>query len=397
MNKNQVKVDQLALLYLLLITGGKFMSLPSLLAGDVGHDSWIAMLFSFLWDGICLCFLLWAIKLNSKANMDISTILNRSVSKVVSKILLAIFFVIFMLRTMILMTSCYEMFSLVFDVSTNWLVYVLPVALLSFFAIQKGFNAVARTAQLLFGLVLLAVIALLVSPFSQVEFSELLPIGEAGWGKILQTSYMRSFWFSDYMFIYFVMDGVQVKKHVFTPILVCFGIGVAVTVLLNAAFVSLFGSFAPQFDMAMSKIGAFVASSSNGRWDWLTLSIWLLSVFLKIIVFIFCAYKCIEKILEKNFSNVNWIVALVIVATLMVPMFVSNEQLLATVILWGVIPFTLVQYLLPLLMPLFTKVALSKTPLASGDSNAIGVDTKSMVVDIKSTKSHSKAMEVKHE
>ncbi|MCH5152715.1 MAG: GerAB/ArcD/ProY family transporter [Clostridiales bacterium] len=362
MDKNRVKLDQLALLYLLLITGGKFLSLPSLLAGDVGHDSWLAMIFSFLWDGICLCFLLWAIKLNSKANMDISAILDKSVSKVVSKILLAIFFVIFMLRTMILMSSCFEMFSITFDVSTNWIVYVIPIAILSFFAIQKGFNAIARTSQLLFGLILLAVIALLASPFKEVQFTQLLPIGEAGWGKILATSYLRSFWFSDYMFIYFVLDGVKIKKRVFTPMLVCFGIGVVITVLLNAVFVALFGSYAPDFDMAMSKIGAFsAASSSNGRWDWLTLSVWLLSVFIKIIVFIFCAYKCIEKILDKSFANVNWIVALFIVATLMIPMFVSTEQLLSTVILWGVIPFTLVQYLLPLLMPLFTKVALNKT------------------------------------
>ena len=137
MDKNRVKIDQLALLYLLLITGGKFLSLPSLLAGDVGHDSWLAMIFSFLWDGICLCFLLWAIKMNSKANMDISAILDKSVSKVVSKILLVIFFVIFMLRTIVLMTSCYEMFSVTFDVSTNWVVYVIPVAIVSFLPYKR--------------------------------------------------------------------------------------------------------------------------------------------------------------------------------------------------------------------------------------------------------------------
>ena len=363
MDKNRVKLDQLALLYLLLLTGGKFMSLPSLLAGDVGHDSWLAMVFSFLWDGICLCFFLWAVKMNSKANMDISAILDKSVSKVVSKILLAIFFVIFILRIIVLMTSCYEMFSITFDVSTNWIVYVIPIAILSFFAIQRGFNAIARTSQLLFGLIILSVIALLASPFKEVQFSELLPIGEAGWGKILETSYMRSFWFSDYMFMYFVMDGVKIKKRVFTPMLTCFGIGAVLTVVLNAVFVALFGSYASDFTMAMSKIGAFsAASSSNGRWDWLTLSVWLLSVFIKIMVFIFCAYKCIEKILEKNFVKVNWIVAVFIVATLMLPMFLSADQLL-TVIMWGIIPFTLVQYLLPLLMPLFTKVALNKTDL----------------------------------
>lgn len=362
MDKNRVKIDQLALIYLLIITGGKFMSLPSLLAGDLGHDSWVAMCFSFLWDAICLCFLLWAVKLNSKANMDISAILDKSVTKVVSKIIFVIFFVIFILRVNILLTSCYQMFSITFDVSTNWLVFVIPVALLSFFAIQRGFNAIARASQLLFGLIIISVIALLISPLIEAEMTALLPIGEAGWGKILETSYTRSFWFSDYIFIYFVMDGIKVKKHVFSPVLVAFGIGAALTVLINAVFVALFGYFAPDFNMAMSKIGVFsVANTTNGRWDWLTLSIWLISVFIKIIVFIFCAYKCVEKIVDKNFVKVNVFVAVFVTLTLMLPMFVSTETLLGTFIVWALIPFTIVQYLLPLFMPLLTKVALRKT------------------------------------
>ena len=362
MDKNRVSIDQLALLYLLVIAGGKFLSLPSILAGDVGHDSWLAMCFSFLWDGICLGFLVWAIKLNRKANMDVSAILDKSVGKVVSKIILLIFFVIFVLRVNILLTSCYHMFSITFDVSTNWLVYLIPVVAVSFFALQRGFNAISRASQLLFGLIVIAVIALLVAPLTEVEFSELLPIGEAGWGKIIETSYTRSFWFSDYLFMFFVMDGIKVKKHVFAPVFIAFTVGAILTVLLNAVFVALFGSYAPNFDMAMSKIGVFsAASTQNGRWDWLTLSIWLLSVFIKIIVFIFCAYKCLEKLIDKNFANVNWVLAIIVSATLLLPMFVSTETLLSTVILWGLIPFSIVQYLLPLLMPLFTTVALKKT------------------------------------
>ena len=362
MDKNRVSIDQLALLYLLLIMGGKFLSLPSLLAGDVGHDSWLSMCFSFAWDGVCLTFLLWAIKLNKQARMDISAILDRSVSKVVSKIIFVIFFVIFVLRVNILLSSCYEMFSVTFDVSTNWVVYVLPIAALAFFAVQKGFNAISRASQLLFGIIVISVIALLVSPLMEAEFSELMPIGEAGWGKIILTSYTRSFWFSDYIFMYFVLDGIKVKKHVFAPVLVSFAIGAALAIVLNAVFVALFGSIAPQFDMAMSKIGVFSSSNTtNGRWDWLTLSIWLVSVFIKVVVYIFCAYKCLEKIINKNFTNVNWIAATIVTLTLALPMFVSTETLLSTVIKWGIIPFTIVQYVLPLLMPLLTTVALKKT------------------------------------
>ncbi len=362
MDKNRVQVGQLALLYLLLVMGGKFLTLPSLLAGDVGHDSWLSVAFSFVWDGVCLCFLLWAIKINVDSRMDISAILDKSVSKPVTKVFLAIFFVIFVLRTNILLSSCYKMFSVTFDVSTNWIVFVLPVAALAFFAVAKGFNAIARMGQLLFGLILLAVAALFVSPFLEMKFGTLLPIAEAGWGKILLTSYTRSFWFSDYIFIYFVLDGIKVKKSVFAPMLISFAVGAFLCILLNAVFVALFGYLAPDFDMAMSKIGVFsAANTANGRWDWLTLSVWLVSVFIKVMVFIFCAYKCIEKLVGANFVKFNWIAAGIVLSALSLPLFVSTEQLLDTVIKWGVIPFSLVQYLLPLLMPLLTTVAKRKT------------------------------------
>lgn len=364
--KNRVSIDQLALMYLLLVTGGKFLTLPSLLAGDVGHDSWLSVLFSFVWDGVCLCFLLWAIKINDKSKLDIAAILDKSLSKPVSKALMALFFVIFVLRINILLSGCYKMFSVTFDVSTNWLVYVLPIAALAFFAVSRGFNSIARASQIVFGLIVLAVIALFVSPLAEADFGELLPIGEAGWGKILLNSYTRSFWFSDYIFVYFVLDGIKIKKHVFAPMLVSFGVGAALCILLNGVFVALFGYLAPDFDLAMSKIGVFsAASTANGRWDWLTLSVWLISVFVKVIVFVFCAYKCVEKIVGAHFVKFNWIAAGVVLLTLSLPMFVSTRTLLDTVIKWGVIPFTLVQYLLPLLMPLLTKTAQRKTEVKS--------------------------------
>ncbi len=367
--KDRVNIDQLALLYLLLIMGGKFLTLPSLLAGDVGHDSWLSVAFAFVWDGVCLCFLLWAIRINDRSRLDISGILDKSLTKPISKLIMCIFFVIFILRINILLSDCYKMFSVTFDVSTNWIVYILPVILLTFFAVYRGFNAIARTGQLLFGLILIAVVALLVSPLTETDFGELLPIGEAGWDKIMLASFTRSFWFSDYIFMYFVLDGIQIKKHVFSPILISFAIGAILSILLNAIFVALFGYLAPDFDMAMSKIGVFsAASTTNGRWDWLTLSVWLISVFIKVVVFAFCAYKCIEKIVGGNFVKFNWAAAATISVTLLLPMFVSTDTLLDTVIKWGVIPFTLVQYLLPLCMPLLTKTAQRKTEVQSEQS-----------------------------
>lgn len=369
MEKNRVSVNQFALLYLLLIAGGKFLKLPSLLAADVGHDSWLTLTFSFLWDAVCITFVLWAIKINKDSQLDIYSILSKTVSKVVAKIILAILFVMFIVRNNILLASCYKMFAVTFDVSTNWIVYALPIVALAVLSLKLGFNAIARASQLLFGIIFICVVVLVLSPVTQIQFTSLLPIGEAGWGKILSTSITRSFWFSDYVFVYLVFDNVKVKKRVFSPVLTAFAIGAVLTIAMNAIFVAIYGSLAPQFDLAMSKIGVhFVANSSNGRWDWLTLSIWLISVFIKIVVFFFGAYKCLEKIFEFNENKINVWALLVITLLVMVPMLISVDTVLSTITYYGLIPFAIVQYALPIALPFLTKVAQVKLGVAQGES-----------------------------
>ena len=364
MEKDRISINQFALMYLLLIAGGKFLKLPSILAADVGHDSWLTLVFSFLWDGICLTFLLWAIRINKDSQLDISKILNNTVSKVVAKIILVIFFVMFIVRNEILLASCYKMFAVTFDVSTNWIIYVIPVVALSLLALKLGFNSVARASQLLFGIIFICVVVLLISPISQVDFGNLLPIAEAGIGKIMSTSITRSFWFTDYIFVYLLLDNVKVKKHVFSPVLTAFAIGAVLTIAMNAIFVALYGDLAPEFDLAMSKIGVhFVSNASNGRWDWLTLSIWLISVFIKIVVFFICAYKCLEKIFEFNATKINVWAVLAITLLFMLPMFIPTEIVLSTVVLYGLIPFVIIQYALPLAMPFLTKAAQAKLNL----------------------------------
>ena len=355
--KNKVNVAQISILLLLVITGGKFLSLPSLLYRDVGHDSWLVVTVAFVWDIVGLCFLLWAIRLN-KQYLSFNDILDKSITKVGSKIILIIFFVMFMCRTMVLMDSCYNTFAVTFDVNTNWVLFMLPIAVVSGFAIYRGFNSIARAAQIIFPFVFLSLVAILVYPATQTEFSQLLPIGEVGAGKIFETAIMRSFWFSDYVFIYFVLDDFRPKKQLFTPILVSFALGVVLTLLLNIVFVCLFGSFAEYANIAMSKIGMFsVSESTSGRWDWVTLSVWLTSVIIKMIIFIFCAYKCVEKILGLHFTKFNFPTMGVIAALLIIPMFIPAATVVEKFVAWCVIPFAIVQYLLPLLMPLFVKVA----------------------------------------
>ena len=167
---------------------------------------------------------------------------------------------------------------------------------------------------------------------------------------------------SDYIFIYFGIDKVKMKKHEFLPVLSVFVVGAAITVLMNIIFVTLYGSFASKFDLAMSKIGVFsIGGNEAGRWDWLTLSLWVMSVILKIILFIFCAYKSLEKIVGFAHDKFNWWAISAIAAICMLPLFVSEDAFMNIFLSKAVYPFAIVQFVLPLVYPLLTNAAIVKT------------------------------------
>lgn len=362
MDKDRVTVGQLALMLMLVIAGGKFLGLPGVLAAEVGHDSWLVLCLGFLADALCLCFLLWAMRINRSACLSVDAVLDVTVGKAVSKAVLGIFFVVFTSRMIVLLGSCYKMFAVTFDVNTNWIFFALPVAAVSVFALWRGFTSVARVSQLLFMLVTLSVLAMVANPLIDSRWTELLPVAEAGWGKIALTAVKQGYWFSDYLFVYFLLDKVRQGKRLFSPVLSVFVVGAVITILTNIVFVTLYGSFAEHFDPAMSKLGVFSSGAgASGRWDWLTLSLWVTSVLLKITLFFYCAYKSLEKMFNLRHDKINPFAVCAIVATMMIPMAVSGKTFTGKFLAYAVAPFAVVQYALPLVFPLLTKIAVKKT------------------------------------
>lgn len=63
------------------------------------------------------------------------------------------------------------------------------------------------------------------------------------------------------------------------------------------------------------------------------------------------------KICGKTFSKVNPFVMAGITAATLLPMFLSVTQLLDTFVRWCLVPFAVVQYVLPLFMPLLVRAA----------------------------------------
>ena len=125
----KVKISQLALILLIVIPGGKYLSLPSYMYSISGRDSWLSFLLLFVLDFVCFLFTLWAINLNRRG-LSLNEILTRTLSPVGAKIIFAVFTVFCLLRVTVLLLGCVDLFSSTFVINTNWLAYIIPIALL---------------------------------------------------------------------------------------------------------------------------------------------------------------------------------------------------------------------------------------------------------------------------
>ena len=363
---NKIKVNQIGLILMLIVSGGKYMSLPQKLSQQVGRDAWLVTLILLLIDLLCLAMLVWAIKLN-RNRLPFNQLLNKGVGKVVSKILLLIFATFMVVRLVTLYSGVYELFVATFGIRTNWAGFALPLAVFVCFAISKGMQPLARTNQLLSAIILVSLVAILLLPSREANLSQLLPMGQSGAGKITTTALKNGFWFSDYVFLYFVLDTIYVKKRTFLPILGFFGIGAVLTVFMYVLFTSLFGNMAQFTDLAMSKVSQFVVTSAvNGRIDWLFVTIWTLSVFIKISVFTFSLYKCLTYLLDDKRCKFNVVLGVVAVLPILIPLFVTVNKVTQLVDSLLCYPFYVVQYLLPLSMPMLTVVANRQTKAKGG-------------------------------
>lgn len=367
---NKVKISQLSLLLLTIVPGGKYLSLPSILAQQVGRDSWIVVGVLLLFDVVCLSFLLWAI--NNNVNMrTFPQILYNSIGKVLATIVFVIMWIWIAVRMITLIVSIYKLFTVAFSIKTNWLGFIIPLIIFMLFLITRGFRNIARLNEIFAALVVLGILSIIIAPLTTVDKSNLLPILSQDSGNIWKAIFANNFWFSDYAFLYFVLGDIVVKKRLFSPILASFGGSSVLTVLMNMLFITLYGSLASQKDIAMSKVSQFsLVVASSGRIDWLSLTVWTVSIFVKLTVLAFCLYKCTEFIFQSKKPTFSFVHALPIVILSFVPMFVGTDHILEWTIKIFNYPFIAVKYVLPLLMPLLVTIANNNIKLHQ--SNVMG-------------------------
>ena len=359
-----VKPSQIGLIMLTVITGSKFLSVPASVAAFAGRDGWLSMIILFALDLLVLVCLLWSVRLNTN-DKNLNDILENCLSPVGARIIYALLFLFSTIRQLDLMSATQKVFSATLTLRTNWPGFALPLIALSVFVVILGFRSLARVAEFIAGWVFFAAVAMLLFSLSKTDFTELLPILANGFTPVGTGALNHTFFFTDSLFIIFLLSRIKKERKMFRSPITAFLIGAVITILLYVVFYALFGDIAWLQDSAMPKVSQFNTTlTSNGRLDWLTVVIWLAAIFIKIILFFFCSvysiagfFRCKENQLHPLFLVFYSLLLLMLPLLLPVEAFTNDFFVLGAgkFILW------IVQYLLPFSLPVFTFLSNKKT------------------------------------
>lgn len=371
---NNIKQTQLVLLMIVVISGGKFLSLPGLMAHYAGRDSWISMCILFAVDLVCLIFILWAIRLNR--GLSFGQILSSTLSTPVAKVIFALYAAFFCLRVTGGLMDTLELISSSLSVVTNWVSFVVPVLLVIGFNVVKGARNVGRVAQIFFFFIFASVLAILVLSLGHTDMSNLKPCLADGMGVAVNGALGASFWFADSVFVLFLMGGITKSNLFSVKVGGAFAVGAAITVLLDAIYLALFGNIAEFGTSALAKVSGFnITGSLYGRLDWIFVVIWLSSIILKCTIFLWAATTAVGFIAEKHSPKAYAVIFAVISAVIVaLPLFVPVKTIIIEFFCqsWGKYLAAVVQYALPLAMPLLTFFANKKQGAARQTRHACG-------------------------
>lgn len=364
---NSIKQTQLVLLMIVVISGGKFLSLPGLTAHLAGRDSWISMAVMFAVDLVCLCFMLWAIRLN-KGGKGFDEILSATLSPVVAKIIFLMYAVFFILRIMGGLLDTMELISSTLSVVTNWVGFIVPVMLVIGFSVLKGARNLGRVNQIFFGFILASVILILLLSFKNADLGNLQPYLADGWGVPLGGALNTSFWFADCIFIVFLMGSLTKNKLFNVKVAGSFLFGAVITVMLDVLFLALFGNTAQYGTSALAKVSGFnITGAIYGRLDWVFVVIWLSSIIIKCILFLWAATMSLSYVFgvrtQKGATVIFAVIGVIFVIT---PLVIPVKEFIYNVFCIGAGKYftAVVQYLVPLVLPLLTWLANKKQPQA---------------------------------
>jgi spore germination protein (amino acid permease) len=300
--KNSITSRQMALLTFVAQTGMGMISLPAMLAREVGHDGWISILLTGIISIILGALIVWLMKRYSdKSIYDINNL-------IFGKVIGLFFNLVLTVYLFLASAASVRVFSVFLSITLlpkTPVVIIVPFVMLpSIYMVWCGFKTVVRFKYIsTMSYAVSLTYILLVS--RQYIFSFLLPIGEAGLPAILSGVETSFYTFMGLELIAFVFPAITDKKGAMKWHLIAITLTTLFSVIVVVASTALFGeNFLKTQTIPLFNLARVYNAPIFERVDLYLIALWFVVMGCSMRAYMYAAYYSLGKVLKLKDSKV---------------------------------------------------------------------------------------------
>jgi spore germination protein (amino acid permease) len=292
----------MALLTFVGQTGMGMVTLPALLAREVGHDSWISILIT----GIISCILgaLIALLLKRYYDKSIYEINNFIFGKMIG-MLINILLMVYLFLAAAASARVFSVFLRITLLPTSPVMVIVPFVILpSLYLVGCGLKYVARFKYISMASYAVSLLYLLLIR-KHYTFSFLLPVGEVGFAEIISNVKTAFFTFLGLELIAFVFPEITDKKNAMKWHIIAIACTTLFSIIVTAAATALFGENLLKVQtIPLFNLGRVYNAPVLERLDLYLIALWFVVMGCSMRVYMFAAYYSLGRVFKIKDTKV---------------------------------------------------------------------------------------------
>lgn len=285
----------------------KIQKMPALLAGRLGKDGYLLLLFYFILNilFIMIAFLVikYVKKFKENGNKPV-------VFRFFEILMLAGSAIYFMMQCLLLYESIQDLFSDVLFDNLSWALFSLLLIFALYFLASSGLKNIGRVIEVFFLVITVSLVIISIFGGTQTDFSSILPFESVNFRSIFDAYIPFNLWFGDFFFVLFFgnfCDGVKLKWT-----LLSYCLSMLFCLLLFVEFYGIYGILSPAQSSLISVLSEHsMLGVDIGRIDWFFILFAEIGTVLSSALCLYVAENCISKILPK--IKKSWIYLLLLI------------------------------------------------------------------------------------
>ncbi|NQS75854.1 MAG: endospore germination permease [Peptococcaceae bacterium] len=289
MEPGKISERQLAFLITAMLVNTVILLMPQLGARAVEQDAWLTALLGSVW-GIFMVLVIIALARRYPGRTPIEY-LPLILGKPLGKILGAIYVFWFLSVGAVIVFEFISFLKITIMPKTPLAVFMVTIMVLAYYALRSGLESWARVNEILLFVVLVAIAAVIILPYHNLDFSRLLPLAEHPPGLLIASSMVSGSWRGEVILAGMLIPALARNKHTSRNLII---VVVLVGLFLAAMEISTVAAFggvpAGQKEFPFFSLARMISIAKIfDRLEVLIVIALVLGTFFKICAFLYCS------------------------------------------------------------------------------------------------------------